>query len=356
MRLRPLGLLLACAAMLSAVALAPVAADTSTTSPTSAATAPKVLCTFDSTVLPELSGMAPSIRHRGVFWVHNDSSGGPVIYAISGISCAIVATVTLASVPGRDIEAIASGRNSDGVPVLWVGDIGDNKDSWEYVRLYELPEPTYLVDQTLDVRTWRFTYPDGPHNAEALLADPRRPRLWVVTKGLAAGVMYELPALPPINLGDVWREPLVLKPVGDADGLISDGAVSSDGSRFVLRDYLNATIYSGFPPGTKVSTVELPVEPQGEAITWTKGGRSLLTAGEKEGALWSVPLPREAWTRVAQKASDPDPNGAGASEGSGLSKTTLLALLVLAGLVVVLVLRVRAARRREQLRRRRPLR
>ena len=353
MRLRPLTLLLAAVAALSAVALAPVAADTSTTSP---ATAPKVVCTFDSTVLSELSGMAPSIRFRGVFWVHNDSSGGPVIYAINGTTCAIVATVTLASVPGRDIESIASGRDADGVPVLWVGDIGDNKDSWEYVRLYELPEPTQLVDQTLDVRTWRFTYPDGPHDAEALLADPRRPRLWVVTKELAAGVIFELPALPPISLGDVWREPLVLKPVGDTDGLISDGAVSSDGSRFVLRDYLSATIYSGLPPGTKVTTVELPIQPQGEAIAWTKGGTSLLTAGEKEGTLWSVPLPQEAWTKSAQKARNPDPNAADQSEGSGLSKTMLVALLLLAGLVVVLMLRVRAARRREQMRRRRPYR
>ena len=303
---------------------------------------PEKLCTFDVKELPEVSGITPSIRHKNVVWVHNDSSGGPVIYALDLSSCKIVSRLTLADMPARDLEAIASGRDAAGNPVLWVGDFGDNQESWPFVRIYQVPEPKTLTDQTVPVRAWRFAYPDGPHNAETLLADPRKPQLWVVTKALATGVTYRLPALPTIALGEVWKEPLVAQQVGETDGLISDGAVSGDASRFVLRDYLSARIYSGLPPGKPIVSVELPTEQQGEAVTWARDGRALLVAGEREGALWSVPLPPEAWTKSAQDAqasanSDPgstfDENGS--ESESPLSFGALIGVIALGLLIVV---------------------
>ncbi|MEI6373870.1 MAG: hypothetical protein WCP26_08820 [Actinomycetes bacterium] len=303
---------------------------------------PEKLCTFDVKELPEVSGITPSIRHKNVVWVHNDSSGGAVIYALDLSSCKIVSRLTLADMPARDIEAIASGRDAAGNPVLWVGDFGDNQESWPFVRIYQVPEPKTLTDQTVPVRAWRFAYPDGPHNAETLLADPRKPQLWVVTKALATGVTYRLPALPTIALGEVWKEPLVAQQVGETDGLISDGAVSGDASRFVLRDYLSARIYSGLPPGKPIVSVELPTEQQGEAVTWARDGRALLVAGEREGTLWSVPLPPEAWTKSAQDAqasanSDPgstfDENGS--ESESPLSFGALIGVIALGLLIVV---------------------
>ena len=39
--------------------------------------------------------------------------------------------------------------------------------------------------------TWyRFKYPDGPHDAEALLVDPRDGRIWIATKSLGTGGLY----------------------------------------------------------------------------------------------------------------------------------------------------------------------
>ncbi len=303
---------------------------------------PEKLCTFDVKELPEVSGMTPSIRHKNVVWVHNDSSGGAVLYALDLSNCKIRSRLTLADMPGRDLEAIASGRDASGNPVLWVGDFGDNQESWEFVRIYQVPEPKTLTDQTVPARAWRFAYPDGPHDAETLLADPRKPQLWVVSKQLATGVIYKLPALPPLELGEVWKEPLVAEQVSDTDGLVSDGAVSGDASRFVLRDYLNARIYSGLPPGKLITSIELPTEQQGEAVTWARDGRALLVAGEREGTLWSVPLPPEAWTKSAQDAqasanSDPGSTfdeGGGDSE-SPLSFGALIGVIALGLLIVV---------------------
>ena len=60
--------------------------------------------------------------------------------------------------------------------------------------LYENPAlDIALRDRTLTPRTYRVTYPDRPHNAEALLADPDSSRVWVVTKQAASGTIYELP-------------------------------------------------------------------------------------------------------------------------------------------------------------------
>ena len=102
----------------------------------------------------------------------NDSGGGPYLYAVDIDDCSIRATLTLLDTPARDHEALAIGRDAEGRDVIWVADIGDNRDSWPYARIHKVIEPARLVDADVPVTTYRFTYPDGPVNAEALLADP----------------------------------------------------------------------------------------------------------------------------------------------------------------------------------------
>ena len=41
---------------------------------------------------------------------------------------------------------------------------------------------------------YRLRYADGPHDAEALLDDPRSDRLYVATKEAAGGGLYRAPA------------------------------------------------------------------------------------------------------------------------------------------------------------------
>ena len=42
------------------------------------------MCRFDDDRLVEISGITWSRRHPGTYWVHNDSGGGPYLYAIDG--------------------------------------------------------------------------------------------------------------------------------------------------------------------------------------------------------------------------------------------------------------------------------
>lgn len=270
-------------------------------SSSSAAGSGTTVCRFDDDRFDEISGMTYGQRHPDVLYLHNDSSGGPFVYAVDASTCRTLATLRLAGVEARDIEAIASGRDRRGRPVLWVGDIGDNRDSWPQVRVHRFREPKVLRDRTITVRTYPLTFPEGSVNAEALLADPASTRLWIVSKQASGGTIYALPrrlSRSEVNVG---------RAVGEAGGLVTDGAVSPDGSRFALRDYVDAEVSVGLPPGTDPTTVYLPLQFQGEALTWTADGTALLVAGERDDRLIRVDLPP-----VAAPARSPAATGSGA--------------------------------------------
>jgi hypothetical protein len=254
-------------------------------SATSASAADRVVCRFTDTRFTEISGLTYSAQHPAILWLHNDSGGGPVIYAVSAATCRTLATVTITGIEARDLEGIATGVDERGRPVLWLADIGDNRDSWPEVRLHRIREPARIVDARIPAQTFRFTYRDRPHDAEAVLASPALGPVWVVTKQLARGRVYRLP--DPLSAGRLN----VARPVARIGGLVTDGAISPDGTRYVLRDYVNATLYEGAPPGRQVAVIPLPLQFQGEAITWTSDGRALLVAGERDDRLIRVELP-----------------------------------------------------------------
>ena len=291
----------------------------------------RVLCRWQDPRLTEVSGIAPSIRHPGMVWVHNDSSGGPLLYGVRLSDCAVLATVTLRGAQARDFEAIASGQDARGRPTLWVGDIGDNQDSWPDVQILKVPEPTRLGNVVARPRTLRFTYPDMPHNAETLLAGPGG-RLWIVTKQLANGSFYELPATWP--KGDVVATATL---VGSAGPLVTDGAMAADGSRFVLRDYVDARVFQGNPPGKLRSRSALPAQLQGEAVTWSADGTSLIIASERDNRLIEVPLPMPA-TASAGAAPRETPRPSGPPGNRSDTAPSLTGTAVLPPLVWTLVI------------------
>jgi hypothetical protein len=255
------------------------------------------VCRFTDQRFDEISGMTYSQVHENVIYLHNDSSGGPVIYAVDSTTCRTLATLTIAGIDARDLEAIGSGRDAKGRPILWLADIGDNRDSWPDVRLHRIREPRTLRDQTLTPRTYRFTYADRPHNAEALLADPGSTRVWVVTKQSARGRLYRLPTRLSTTRINIAR------PVRDEGAFITDGSVSPDGSRYALRDYVDAQVFSGLPPGLDPVRIYLPLQLQGEAMTWTPDGAALLVAGERDDRLLRVDLELAAAPISAPAAS-----------------------------------------------------
>lgn len=271
---------------------------------------PRVVCRFSDDRLVEISGITWSARHSGTYWVHNDSGGGPYLYAVDGATCATLARIRVAGIGARDLEAVATGVDPAGRPVLWLGDIGDNRDSWPSVRLHAVPEPATLVDQEVTAATYRFTYSDVPHNAESIIADPVAARVWVVTKQLAAGAVWSVPLSS--------RKVTTATRVGAVGGLVTDAAMSPDGTRYVIRDYIKASLHRAPVSVESLAAgvrVDLPGEIQGEAITFTTDGSALLVASERERELWRVALPDAA----SVASSEP---GAGSSTSSPGSSTS----------------------------------
>lgn len=239
------------------------------------------VCRLDRS-LEEISGLTASLRHPDVLWAIEDSGGGPRVVAIDASTCAIRAELTVRGSRARDYEAIASGRLADGTPVLWIGDIGDNRSTWATVELLRIREPERLRDRRVRAARFAFTYDDRPHDAEALLAHGTR--VWVVTKQLANGGLYELP--DPLDPDGVS----IARRVRTETGLVTDGNVAPDGSRYVLRDYFDAELFTGLPPGESAGRVDLPPQRQGEAIAFSADGSALLIASEGDRRLLRVDL------------------------------------------------------------------
>jgi hypothetical protein len=176
--------------------------------------------------------------------------------------------------------------------VIWIGDIGDNilnLGGWSYMRIHKVYEPKTLRNASVPVLTYRFKYPDGAHDAEALLAAPKSEKLWVVTKDRAGGAIYALPS--PMSPS---QTPMKVKKVGTARALVTDGAMAPNGRRYVLRDYLSAEVFAGQPPGTPKARFALPLQTQGESIAWSSDGKALYVASEGSPDLIRVPVPATA--------------------------------------------------------------
>ena len=283
----------------------------------------------------ESSGLALSRRHQAVLWTHNDSGDEPRLYAV-GSKGRTLATLTLAGVEARDWEAMAAARDDRGRPALFVGDIGDNNGVWPDVSVYRVPEPARLRDATVPATRYRLRYPDGPRDAEALLVDPRSNRLYVATKDAAGGGLYRAPAHLRTDQVNTLRRVARVPPV------ITDAAFTPDGRAFVLRDYQATYVYRA--PGRRVGSFELPLQFQGESLTVTADGRSVLAGSEgPESEVWRVPIPETALARVTPTTRPPPTAPAPAST---VSQGRGAAPYVVAGAVLLVVMAAVALRRR----------
>ncbi|MEU4353410.1 hypothetical protein [Streptomyces virginiae] len=208
-----------------------------------ASLAPEKKCTLPGG-LAELSGLAMSRRHPGVFYAVNDSGNTNQVFAVdcSTTTGRLAATLTVSGVGNTDWEGLALGTDASGAPAILVGDIGDNLGGRTEIAVHGFSEPEPLADATVTPVTYRFSYSDGRHDAESLLADPVSGRMYVASKLVgAAGRLHRAP-LPPLT-GQVNT----LTAVGSAPVFATDGASSPSGASYVLR--------SGGPLGANTASV-----------------------------------------------------------------------------------------------------
>ena len=110
--------------------------------PSHAETVP--IAVLADSAVTESSGLAASRRQPGLLWTHNDSGGGPIVFATDERGTALGRF----AVPGAeniDWEDLAIGPGVDGNDALFIADIGDNARSREELVVWQVPEPD--VDQ-----------------------------------------------------------------------------------------------------------------------------------------------------------------------------------------------------------------
>ncbi|SEN07316.1 hypothetical protein [Actinacidiphila rubida] len=263
----------ACAALaLACGAAVPAAADSG----------PSVAFRMTDPRIIESSGLAASRLHPGVYWTHNDSGDGPYVYAVDSATGKTLARITMRGVPARDMEAISLGPDGD----LYLGDTGDNLGGkWPEVWIYRFAEPKQLKDESIDVTRFTVRYSDGPRDAEALMVHPKTGRVYIASKNDKGGHLYAGPAKLSTSGVNVFH------PVADVPW-VTDGAFSPDGSRLVLRGYFWSAAYR-WTDGTprKIDDLDVPMQPQGEGVTFTTDGRALMYSSEgRNSQVWKAPL------------------------------------------------------------------
>ncbi len=185
----------------STLALAVLAAGSLPTAPAPAAAAkgtpggappeaPQPIAHIAQARIAECSGIA---YLDGAWFVHNDSGDGPVLYRSAALDFVQTEVLPLAGAQAVDWEDIAV---LDGD--LLVGDIGDNDRRRDHLVLYRARyrEPVEGYSGALElVATYPFRYPDGRHNAEALVVIDGNVHVISKARGKEATAVYRFDRL-----------------------------------------------------------------------------------------------------------------------------------------------------------------
>jgi hypothetical protein len=228
----------------------------------------------------ELSGLVASPTQPGVLWAHNDSGDRARLFALR-TDGSLVASLDVPGAEAVDWEDIAVGPGDE----LLVGDIGDNASARASIDVYRVPEPRLASGPatTAPATRVRFTYPDGAHDAETLLADRRTGEVVVVTKRVdgRSGVYAGRLASGTLRRTGTLRLGLA--------GLATAGDVSADGKVIAIRTYTALYVWARSPGATIAATLartpcvgsaQLAREGQGESLALSRDGRSFFTVPE----------------------------------------------------------------------------
>ena len=253
--------------------------------------------------LPEISGIAASVRNPDAYWVHNDS-GNPAELFLIKKNGSVVARFKVLQATNRDWEDICTCQ-LDGQNYICVADVGDNRGKYKEYFLYLTREPelTDLADnQERIIRDFiklTFQYEDGPKNCEAVAFDRKSSSFLLAEKGFdrrsPANVgIYQL-KIDSHTLKQKSR--LVARRI--ANGQIKQPtamSISADGSRLVISSYAVAAVWSAernsdwsMEITRKPTMLPLPVQRQGEAISLDFAGKTAVTTSEHTNQpIWRI--------------------------------------------------------------------
>lgn len=271
---------------------------------------PRRIGEFDADALPEASGLAVSRRDGDVLYLLDDEPGTGAVHAVrrDGTLIAVLAVEGLST---RDGESLTTGPCGADRPEPWclfIGDTGDNTRSRGSVVVTRVPEPDLSgppPQAPLPGDRAELTYPDGAHDAEALLVDDLgRPHIVTKapfdreTRSTGETRLYRAERFADGQLTDLGVLPLPPPRAPLHSQMVGGGVTGGDlrDGLLLLRTY-DAVFAFVAPPGQRdladiaswaAHEAPAPFELQSEGLA-IADGCSYITAGEMAGDLWLVP-------------------------------------------------------------------
>jgi hypothetical protein len=248
--------------------------------------------TLKNNLLVEASGLAVSSSNSNFFWSHNDSGWPNWLFPVSKDG-EDFGYVSLTGAGARDWEDICIGPGpQEGMNYLYIGDIGDNHQQYNYVIIYRIPEPdlsnfnttSSLTFDEGDLTRFEFEYPDGVVNAESLMIDPWTKNLYIISKSGFRSIIYEAKA-PFDNTNRTKLKKIAQFPFTGA--VAAD--ISRDGKHIAIKTLSKIYYWNRNEGESLLQTFAkqprlLPYiqEPQGESFGWTTDACGYFTLSEKK--------------------------------------------------------------------------
>lgn len=257
----------------------------------------------------EASGLATSRRNPNVAYVHSEGVYHSMV-ALDTTNAAVLGRFTVPIPRQYDWEDIATGPCPAG-SCIFAGDIGVGKGSGRApstFAVYRVPEPDIAgqhAQGTLRGDLFRFTYPDGSHNAEALMVHPETGDIYIITKardGRSGAYKFPNPLPTPSDTAvtTLVKVATLQIPIWDGDSAnrhaatwyaqVTAAAIHPLSNRFLVRTPYMVYEYRGPAGGSfesafqaKPTALTAPSnEGQGEAIDYAQDGSAYFTVGEQD--------------------------------------------------------------------------
>ncbi|KAA3656521.1 MAG: hypothetical protein DWQ10_15220, partial [Calditrichaeota bacterium] len=185
---------------------------------------------------------------------------------------------------------IAVGPRPDpNLSYIYLADIGDNDRKRNVRSILRIPEPTLSPGTKTSQKIIhnfdkiRFSFPDGPRDAETLLLDPQTLDLFIISKRDANAHVYKIAY--PQKTESINK---ALHVASIRMTMVVSGDISQDGSGILLKTY-GSVYYWKRHRGESIQQVlnrkgkriDYFPEPQGEAICWAPFQTGYFTLSEE---------------------------------------------------------------------------
>lgn len=250
---------------------------------------PSACGTTQSTSVRGVAGIVQSAVHERAFYV---CSGAFTEARFSAIDegGGDLGSYSVASVANVGWEDIAVGPCPAG-SCVYIADIGDQNGFRPVYAIHRIAEPSALEagDHPVTAESLLFTYPDGGHDARALLVHPTTGVITVITRdpsGNGAAGIYEIPsAFGGAPVTAMLKHQIAGGVGGGIGSGVTAGDVRADGKAILLRTRDGALEYPLKAKQSVADAIALgspcaaptAAESDGQAIAWLRSGAGYVT-------------------------------------------------------------------------------